>query len=256
MDKNQDKKPALKFQQMFVESITKQTQNPELETLIGPVGQLDTQQVLEVYRKDYQARLTQALGETFEGVWAVLGDESFFELCREFLSHHPSQTQDLGQIGTCFPGFIKNHDLLVQYPFISLLAQFEQEFWFLFHAPKQPNSKEWSPPGIEELLEQRLKFIKNFKLFSWDYKIYDMWSQRKDGITEGLTSFYSQQNIVLFKTKALVQAVELGPEQFKILHLLLSGKTLDQAIELQEIEPEQLQTLFQTLQSNKLILPM
>ena len=74
-----------KFQKNFVNGVVNGNLSEYLESKIIPVGSLNQKQVLQVYTNDYYARLTEALGESFEAIWAVLGDEEFFKVCHEYI---------------------------------------------------------------------------------------------------------------------------------------------------------------------------
>ena len=80
------------MQELLCKSIISQKIDPQLLNGIIPGGNLSTQEALEVYLNGYPARLTDALGQVYEAVWPVLGDEEFFRVCREYILKYPYQS--------------------------------------------------------------------------------------------------------------------------------------------------------------------
>ena len=82
MQQNLNKFPLASYQVAIEHSIAGCNEiDPGTGALgIRPAGRLKTAaSALEVYRRAYVARLTEALGDTYEAVWSVLGDDVFFD---------------------------------------------------------------------------------------------------------------------------------------------------------------------------------
>src|SRR5688572_29447575 len=81
------------LQKAFAKAVYLSKKNPEeLLHEIIPGGSLDVKGALGVYQNGYPARLTEQLGETFEAVWWVLGDEDFLTVCRTYIAENGSQS--------------------------------------------------------------------------------------------------------------------------------------------------------------------
>lgn len=250
MDKTQS--GLKKFQENFVDGITKNKTSQDFLDQIIPVAKLTTEGVLNVYRNDYTARLTEAIGETFETTWAVLGDRDFLNLCREFIEKRPSTFRELGEYSRGFAAFVKSLSN-IDYPFLSDLLDFELAFWNLFHL-KNEGTKVSLDLSLNELLECSFVFTKNIKLFKWDYKIFELWKHRKVGLSELEEDIYQKQNLILFKTSSFVEAFELSEVQISIFEKLLVGQNLNDILEQVDVNPQEISDLFFKLNSNKLIL--
>src|SRR4051812_47348056 len=87
-------------------------------------GKLTPAEAVGVYRDGYPARMTEALGETFEACWRVLGDEDFLEACRIYSRAAPSVSHNLSDYGGSFPEFLDDR-FKKQAPFIKDLAVLE-----------------------------------------------------------------------------------------------------------------------------------
>lgn len=250
MDKTQSS--LKKFQENFVDSITKNNTSQDFLDQIIPVAKLTTEGVLNVYRNDYTARLTEAIGETFETTWAVLGDHDFLNLCRDFILKEPSTFRELGEYSRGFATFVKSLSN-IDYPFLSDLLDFELAFWNLFHL-KNEGTKVSLDLTLNELLEVSFVFTKNIKLFKWDYKIFELWKHRKIGLSELEEDIYQRQNLVLFKTTSFIEAFELSQAQLSILEKLLVGECLNNILEEVDVSPQEVSDLFFKITSNQLIL--
>ena len=96
---------------------------------------MDSNAAVGVYRTGHIVRLTEALGETFEAVWWVAGDEHYFQLAKEFLLAHPSASYNLSDFGISFPNFLDKRQPFSDLPFLADLARFEWLFKEVFHLP-------------------------------------------------------------------------------------------------------------------------
>lgn len=86
---------------------------------------------LGIYQYAYFARLEEALAEDFPALHAVLGDQAFTELCREYSRCHPSSHPSLRWFGAQMAGFLSRSEPYRSYPLLSELARFE---WLLIMA--------------------------------------------------------------------------------------------------------------------------
>ena len=95
---------------------------------------LDAVRRLEIYATAYFIRIHNSLKEDYATVHAVLGDELFLELIREYLNVHVPRHFSLRYAGKHLPPFLKRHSLQEQYPFLADLAAFEWELLEAFDA--------------------------------------------------------------------------------------------------------------------------
>ncbi len=248
-------KPLSAFQHVFVSNVLEGKGCKDLLAKMVPVGTLSKEEVIQVYSQDYYARLTEALGESYEACWAVLGDESFFALIRELLKEYPSKDADLGKAGFDFPVFLKTHPVGEDYPFLHDLAEFEKGFWRMFHMEKS-EGVQLQPEEMEAMISKPLNFSLRMEHYSWEYKINNIWQQRKlgfDGME--LSHFQGRQNIILCRTIDKVNALEIKDGQSELLGHLISGLKLEEALDKVEIQGEEIQSLFYLLKEFNLIQP-
>ena len=247
-------KELKKYQNDFM-GLIREKGGEDLLARILPIGKISNRQVVEVYQNDYTSRLTEALGETFEATWFSLGDEDFFKVAKEYIHKNPSQVKDLNNYGESFPAFLEDYDSTM--PWLKELAQFEWDFWNLFHFEGFLPIDVFSKIKEEELLSSRFAFQETLMIRSWDYSLFNIWKNRDDvEITPDELKLNEGQNILLFKQKddLDVRYHEFSDGQFQILKRLFEGFPLLQALEEAEIEdPSQVSELFEFLRESRIV---
>lgn len=241
------------YQKFFLANVQSNQMEKDFEKSVLPAGTLTVKGAIEVYHNDYFARMSETLGESFEGVWAVLGDEDFFKLCRRYISLTPSMYKDLGSYGKGFPEFLDASENAASFPFLKDLAEFEQAFWRLFHSQNVNSSLELS--GIDEraLMEKVFHLGDNFKVFSWSWRVLDIWNFRDKGFENCEEDFEKPQNVFMYKANSAISTVEISSSQLKVLNEMNQKKNLGKILEEVEIEPEELSSLFFLLAKAKVL---
>jgi len=74
---------------------------------------------LEAYRANAEAIAARALGSTFATVRAMLGEDDFARLAREFWRAHPPLRGDLGEWGDALPDWLAAHAGLAPWPWLA-----------------------------------------------------------------------------------------------------------------------------------------
>jgi hypothetical protein len=124
--------PLEALQRRFVRSVTFLA-DPQFVASVTGGGKLTAAEAVDVYRGGYPARLTDALGETYETCWRVLGDEAFFAAARGYIARFPSRTHNLSDYGADFPEFLESLPIASDAPYLGDLARFAWTFKEIFH---------------------------------------------------------------------------------------------------------------------------
>ncbi len=74
---------------------------------------------LEAYRANAEAIAERALGSAFATVRAMLGEDDFAQLAREFWRAHPPLRGDLGEWGDALPDWLAAHAGLAPWPWLA-----------------------------------------------------------------------------------------------------------------------------------------
>ncbi len=217
---------------------------------INPISSLAPKECIDIYSKGYFARLTEALGETFESIWWVLGDEDFFELTTQYIKENVSEEFDLSDYGEGFPDFLASLRRNSEIPFLQDLGRFEWAFKNIFHKRSRDfRQVEWSS-GIENA---RLILSDSAVLLTSRFSVYEIWKRRAQPIeTLNDVDWSRAEHLVLFKANSQVNIRIVASDAFMVIRDLASGKTLESSIDglitdYKDISPDRVQSIFATV---------
>ena len=219
------------FQHSFTESIVGTSLNHQIAGAVIPGGDLSVLDAVEVYRRGYRARLTEALGETFEAVWWVLGDDGFFRLADRYLHAYPSRSHNLSDVGEHLPAYLKETEESQEFPFLPELARFEWMFKELFHTGQHDSVP---PERIQSLIatsDASVMFGAAVRLFESPYAVYSVWN-RKQTAPDDRSSLVldREQRLLLYKKNRQILVKEVDGAELQVLSSLMAGQTIAQAI--------------------------
>ena len=193
-------------------------------------GRLSARQAVAVYRSGYPARLSEALGETFEACWRMLGDDDFLKSCRLYARRTPSTSYNLSDYGRTFPEFLHAR-FKRQAPFIGALGRLELAFKDIFHS--EPHSS-LSASALASAVDERsvLTFGSAVSLLAFKYRAHDLWKRDRSDDTSLTTSDWEgSQSVILYKNggSAVFSKVLTAPEA-AALRSLMKGRPLAEAL--------------------------
>lgn len=223
--------PLEVLQRRFVRSITFLT-DPDFVASVTGGGKLGAEEAVEVYQRGYPARLTEALGETYEGCWRVLGDEGFFAAAKDYIARNPSLSHNLSDYGSAFPEFLEARPGAEDAPFLGDLARFEWAFKELFHT-KPHESLPAAALASAARPDAVLRLGGAVRLLSLRHRVHGIWRRdRKDDTPLEPSEWEGAERLLLYKKEAnpiFVRALTV-PEH-AALAALASGKPLAEALE-------------------------
>lgn len=233
------------FNKKFIECIRTGENSEELLTLMKSFSRLPSDRALEVYREDYQARLTDALKNTYRALHAVLGDEDFLLLARDYLKNYPSSYSDLDDYGDKMDDLLRGHLLCDEYPFLSQLAHFEQMFRKIFHHEEVKGLPATDLQTVITDESAKLQLVPSAVVLSYDFSIEKIFSSC---LSEDDSSFdfLIPQIILMFKKNGLVKMHLLSIDQSETLkkfHTPLSFSTCIKTAPA-TMTPDEMQSLF------------
>jgi len=206
--------------------------DPVLMNGIIPGGSLASDAALEVYRTGHIVRLTEALGETFEAVWWVAGDDDYFRLAKEFLLTHSSTSYNLSDFGKSFPAFLDTRQPFSDLPFLADLARFEWVFKEVFHLPPHTSLSldHFTQYPLSENL--RLTFGPSVRLFHSPHSIYDIWKLRgtiQESLPENM--WRNPQWLLCYKHQQQVYIKDVSEPEYVLLDHLCSGASIEESLD-------------------------
>ncbi len=242
------------LQEQFLNSVLCDSFDEGIKKSMIPGGKLDKVSCLQAYKNDYTARLSSALGDNFESIWTILGDEDFFKLTHHYIKEHPSSHYDLGEFGNELPNFLINHEL----PYLSELAILEIEFRRLFNSSPSLSVDQEKLAALGDPSEVRFNITSLSYLSSSKFPLYRIWELRGQNSEEKFKKIeWKPENFFMYNSTGTVQVLFLSNNQKDLLKALISGQTLGAALEkLEGIEEVEVQELFTNLVINNLIVDL
>ncbi len=218
------------LQRRFVRSITFLA-DPDFVGAVTGGGKLTAAEAVDVYRGGYPARLTEALGETFEGCWRVLGDEDFFAAAKDYIARAPSLTHNLSDYGEGFPEFLESRPDAARAPFLGDLARHEWAYKELFHA-KPHAGLDPAVLAAKARPESVLRFGGAMRLLSLRHRIYAIWRRdRSDDTPLEPAEWTGSQRLILYKKEGNpIFSRELTVPEHAALTGLAAGRPLSVAL--------------------------
>jgi hypothetical protein len=222
--------PLETLQRRFVRSITFLA-DPELVGAVTGGGTLTAAAAVDVYRGGYPARLTEALGETFEACWRVLGDEDFFAAAKDFIARTPSLTHNLSDYGEGFPEFLESRPDAEHAPFLGDLARFEWTFKGLFHV-KPHAVLDPAVLAAKAHPDSVLRFGGAVRLLSLRHRVHAIWGRdRSDDTPLEASEWTGAERMILYKKEANPIFIrELTAPEHAALTGLSAGRRLGDAL--------------------------
>lgn len=111
-------------------------QQPAMARMIADNFGLPADDRLAIYYDAYRIRLAEALSEAFGKTHSYVGDDTFAELCSDYIDQHPSRYRNLRWFGDVFPDFVARS--LTDHPVVAELAGFEWALGLAFDAADAP----------------------------------------------------------------------------------------------------------------------
>lgn len=218
-------------------------------------GGLTVDAAFAVYQRGYIARLTEALGDTYESIWRVLGDELFFDVCRKFIAGNPSQSYNLSDYSVKFIDFLISHPVAEEFPFLPDLAHLGWLHKEVFHS-----AGEWGLSG-EELMSRlseepnRVRLAQPFEIVKSRYRLFDIWKALKFETAAPAREEWAQsQNVVLYKSDQQVFVREVTAQEAQFFEDLKSGT--DVIVACEALAPQEITTLFEFLGSARCLISL
>ena len=229
----------------------------ELIAQIKDGPKLCATKALEVYQQDYYARLTEALKNTFEAVYSLVGTEDFLVIACDYIKTYTSCSADLDDYGNHLSSFLLTHPFINDYPFLAELADFEWNFKEIFHTEQMLGLDNQT---LMEILKSELSVVQlvdSLKILNYNYQINSLY-QLKDENIEGPFDYKIPEYLIMIKNNLLVQIHQLSKNQWLLVKNLLTPNSFLDIFQNApaKMTPVEIQSLFQILGLNRLLLKL
>jgi hypothetical protein len=200
---------------------------------LNPQGRASGQERMSVYAEGYPLRVREALGEVFDAVGHVLGDERFSRVSFAYAERFGAEDYNLNFAGREFPAFIAESPLMKEFPFLADLAKLEWAIWEAFHAfdeaPFSPESL--AGVALEDWESARVRFQPSVRLVASRWPVLTIWRARKDDPAKVRADLARSERVLVGRSGLEVRCEPLDGNQSRLLEALLAGKSLGEACE-------------------------
>ncbi|MGZ3808114.1 MAG: HvfC/BufC family peptide modification chaperone [Bacteriovorax sp.] len=248
------------FNQKFAEVVRSQKSDRDLTAMIKDSPRLKAARALEVYQEDYQARMTEALQNTYRAISALIGDEDFFRLSSDYIKAHPSPYSDLDDYGNHLSEFLAAHPLNEDYIFLSELAHHEWTFRTVFHLPCEPGADALSLHGLLQGDSSKVQLVNSARLLHYSFLIDELYALKDATDDEGEQDFdfEHEQFLLMFKSDVMVKVYVLSKNQWEFMKNFQTPHSFSEIFQKAPatMTPEEMKSLFEILGSERLILKL
>lgn len=219
-----------------------------LVSSISPGGTLSATDSVDVYSRAYLLRLTETLGEVYETVWRLLGDETFFETAADYISKNPSHSHNLSHYGATFPDFLRHR--FFDTGLLTDLALFEWKFAELFHKKEETGLE---PTELAELTPASgIEFVDSLFFVDACGPAYSLWKVREHPEPPEI-DLAEREAIIACKKNGQIFIRESTSGEVQLATLLTMGKTVEAALAESAITPSEVEGFFSFIAQSRLI---
>ncbi len=237
--------PSLRRVQQWMKSrILKEKSPDSFEDLLTPQNNVPGVERILVYAGGYTVRIGEALAETYETIANVLGHEKFHQMTEDYVAVFPSRYYNLTTAGKHLPEFLKTWKPAAEFPFLPDLAAFEWRVSRAFHAFDSVPFDRSGLAGLamEDWENMSLILQPSAALFRSEWSVLEIWklppALRAVGpeganqpVTVDIERYHKPQYALVSRQDLKVRTENLSAAQYRLLELLMSGRTLGEACE-------------------------
>ena len=147
-----------------------------LDTIVRGDARLGAIERLDIYANMYFYRLLDVLRQDFPATAAVLGEPGFHNLVTGYLLAYPPREPSISHVGRSLAGYLTDHPILNQYPFLAELAALERALVEVFIAadvaPLAADSMNSIPP--ERWGALRLRLSPAVQILKFNFKVTEL----------------------------------------------------------------------------------
>ena len=247
------------FNQKFAETIRSTNESHNLLSLIKDSPKLKAERAIEVYQEDYQARLTEALKNTYRATFSLIGDDDFTILTRDYIANFPSPFLDLDDYGNHMSEFLSNHFLGKDYVFLAELADYEWNFREVFHMQQEQGLNVIELQNLLKSDSGSFVLVPSIRLLHYSFLISNLYALKdvSDDSDDEENFYYEEsQFILMIKSGVLVKTHILSKNQWEIMKKFQAPTTFSNAIQnvTATVTPGEIQNLFRILGTEQILL--
>ena len=214
--------------------------NPGIREHISKQGVLTQGFRLNIYAHAYVARLVEALAADFEALSALLGEQQFYELGRDYIQAHPSTNTSLRWFGKKMASFLKRTNPYCQQPYLYEIAAFEWALVDAFNAAAaEPiNLEHMAGLAPEKWPGLVLQFHSSVTLCEYEWNILPIWqAMRAEQLLPETAHTGAKQQCLVWRRDLRTGFRTLEADEALLLPMALKGKDFSQLCEFLMTQP-------------------
>jgi hypothetical protein len=183
-----------------------------------------------VYRNNVVVSLMEALRSAFPAVLAIMGDENFMRVARNFVAIHPPRSAMMQRYGDAFPAFLDSFPPLRSATWLGDVARVERAWLDAWHAADAPCLTAGELAGLAPEATMALTLAPHpaAHLASSSHAVADLFGWR-NGRPDGGTDVSRPQAVMVTRPLLQVEVHALTPDQYAFLAMLAAGQAFAQA---------------------------
>jgi hypothetical protein len=183
---------------------------------------------LRIYRHHVRHSLTTVLATTFPTVQALVGEEFFAALSRDFLERDLPRQPVLSEYGAGFADFIAGFEPARGLPYLADMARLDWALNLAFHTDPGARLDGAALEAIapEHLTSLRVRLANGVSLLSSPFPLDRIWSASQPGAPDDKVEMTEGKTVLLVRADGFVA---LQPGEAAFLTGLAAGETLGQA---------------------------
>jgi hypothetical protein len=183
-----------------------------------------------VYRNNVVVSLMEALRSAFPCVLAIMGEDNFMRVARNFVAIHPPRSAMMQKYGEEFPAFLDSFPPLRSAPYLGDVARVERAWLEAWHSADAPflSSEQLAGLPPEEAVALTLTPHPALRLICAKYAIADLFGWR-NGRPDGGTDVSRPQAVMVTRPLLQVEVHALTPDQHAFLSMLADGQAFGEA---------------------------
>jgi hypothetical protein len=197
----------------------------------GPEGKSAPKR-FAVYRNNVVVSLMEALASAFPSVAAIMGEETFRRIARNYVAFHPPRSAMMQRFGDTFPQFLAGFAPLRNAPFLADVARAERAFLDAWHAADDVALDPVRLSGLanEEVMALTFAAHRATAIISSQFAVADLFAWRNGRPKDG-TDVNVAQALLITRPQLEVMVQPLTPVQAAFLTGLMAGQALGEAAE-------------------------
>jgi hypothetical protein len=202
-----------------------------LAEVVLPSHSLTSAERVGVYHGMYLMRMEEALAADYPVIRYFLGDQTFYELVREYVQRHPSRSYTLNRLGDQLPQFFVDETDWPQAEFLHELARLELAMTEVFDEQESPvlSGEELATVPPEAWEHARLRPVAALRLLQLKYSVVphlEAYHQDRPSPSPRRRATW----VAVYRRDYSVLRLELSRAEYELLRSLADGVPLGEAL--------------------------